>query len=267
MRTARIFGFGVWVALAVAVAVGPSTSAQAQDAPKNQEQADEEARVHFRLGVAYHDSGRFAKAAAEFEQAYELSKRPKLLYNLFLAHRDGGNIAAAADALEKYLTLEKEVPERDKLTARLEALKRILANNPPQAQPAPEEEEQPEEEVAEAEPEAPPEPAMERNPWHKYTPWVTMGVGAAMVGVGAGMGAVALGDYNDCKTPGSCSSGEISSGQTKARVADAMLFGGAAIAVTGLVLYFVLPKEREVRTLGGVACGPGSCGVSVSHRF
>ena len=265
LRTAQILRLGLWMACAL-LAVPLGRSLAQDDASETQARADEEARVHFRLGVAYHDSGRFSEAANEFAQAYELSKRPKLLYNLFLAHRDGGNIAAAADALERYLTLEKEVPERDKLTARLEALKRILQENPGATQTPVE----PTPEAAEPEPEAQPEasrpPSMESNPWHKYAPWVTMGTGVALVGVGAGMGAVALSDYNACKTDG-CSADELSSGQTKTRVADVMLFGGAAIAATGLVLYFVLPREREVRTTAGVACGSSGCGASLAHRF
>lgn len=258
--------------MACALSVLPGRQVSAQDAAAEaQARADEEARVHFRLGVAYHDSGRFAEAAGEFAQAYELSKRPKLLYNLFLAYRDGGNIAAAADALERYLSLEQDVPERDKLTARLEALQRILAENPSaRAEPAPAAQEQEPKAAPEpldaAQPASPVAAGTERNPWHKYAPWVTMGTGVALAGVGAGLGAVALSDYKTCESDG-CTADALSSGQTKARAADAMLFGGVAVAATGVVLYFVLPRERQVKTVAGFACAPGACAASVRHRF
>ena len=54
---------------------------------------DDEGRVHFRLGTAYYESGRFRQAAAEYQQAYDLSRRPALLYNIFLAWRDAGDVA------------------------------------------------------------------------------------------------------------------------------------------------------------------------------
>src|SRR4051794_6738550 len=76
--------------------VAPTTPATAPAATPASAPSDDEARVHFRLGTAYYDSGRFAQAAEEFKQAHELSQRPQLLYNLFLAYRDAGDLVHAA---------------------------------------------------------------------------------------------------------------------------------------------------------------------------
>ena len=66
----------------------PNVQAQQQ---AEQEQAmgamDMEARQHFMIGKTLYDAGRFQQAAEEFDSAYQLSKRPQLLYNVYVAHR------------------------------------------------------------------------------------------------------------------------------------------------------------------------------------
>ena len=88
-------------------------------------QEDDEARVHFRLGRAYYDSGRFEEAAREFQQAYDLSQRATLLYNVFIAWRDAGQLGPAIEALELYLARVPDAPERDNLEARLASMRRL----------------------------------------------------------------------------------------------------------------------------------------------
>ena len=63
---------------------------------------DEAARRHFRLGQAYYQNGQFPEAAAEFEQAYQLSGRPQLLYNIYLAHRDALHTRHVAWLFDEY---------------------------------------------------------------------------------------------------------------------------------------------------------------------
>src|SRR4051794_20172946 len=71
----------------------PNVQAQQQ---AEQEQAmgamDMEARQHFMIGKTLYDAGRFQQAAEEFDSAYQLSKRPQLLYNVYVAHREAGNL-------------------------------------------------------------------------------------------------------------------------------------------------------------------------------
>ena len=115
-RVMRIVLSVVLVVLGLVAFVGPAAA---------QEGSDEEARMHFRLGRAYYDSGRFEEAANEFQQAYELSQRPQLLYNVFIAHRDAGELGEAIEALETYLELVPDAVGRESLEARLQSMRRL----------------------------------------------------------------------------------------------------------------------------------------------
>lgn len=94
-------------------------------APSDQEQErnlDTEARERFELGRTFYEAGRFQQAAEEFAEAYKLSGRPQLLYNLYVANRDAGNWQVATDSLRGYLDKVPDAPDRITLNARLEAL-------------------------------------------------------------------------------------------------------------------------------------------------
>src|SRR4051794_4468626 len=91
-----LMGVRACLAAVVIGALGASSIALAQ--PSN---ADEQARTHFRLGNVHYEAGEFVEAAAEFQAAYELSHRPQLLYNIFVAHRDAGNLPQAISALRE----------------------------------------------------------------------------------------------------------------------------------------------------------------------
>ena len=116
---------GALAALLVAatLAVGAPAEAQSEEPPP------EEARVHFQLGRVNYDAGRFEDAAREFWRAWELSERPLLLYNVFLARRDMGDLEGAAEALSMYLERsgeELEGNQRLRLTRTLETLEARL---------------------------------------------------------------------------------------------------------------------------------------------
>jgi hypothetical protein len=105
--------------LAMCLAQLPLAVAEAQGAN------DEEARVHFRLGTAYYESGRFPEAAREYQQAYDLSRRPALLYNIFLAWRDASELAPAIEALRSFLELGSPSAEDGvRLRSQLEGMER-----------------------------------------------------------------------------------------------------------------------------------------------
>ncbi|MCC7536955.1 MAG: tetratricopeptide repeat protein, partial [Deltaproteobacteria bacterium] len=109
----------------VALACGISADAHAQQQGTS---TDEEARARFEAGRAHYDAGRFREALTEFRAAYELSPRPLLLYNIYLASLDLGEIHDAADALRRYLATDEVDPnERTQLQARLRALDERIA--------------------------------------------------------------------------------------------------------------------------------------------
>lgn len=135
MRLRYAFGL-LGLVLVLANAPAPA-AAQGASAASTEEQA----RAHFRLGRAHYDNGNFAQAGIEFEEAYRISQRSALLYNIYLAYRDANDTRKAADALRKYLQLEKEIENRGQLESKLAALDRAIASEPPPpaatAKPAP----------------------------------------------------------------------------------------------------------------------------------
>src|SRR6185503_9710457 len=88
---------------------------------------EEDARLRFELGVRSYNRGQFAEAAEEFEAAYRLSERAPLLYNAYLAYRDGRDDAHAIDALRRYLATGGDIPNRARLEETLRGLEADVA--------------------------------------------------------------------------------------------------------------------------------------------
>ena len=76
---------------------------------------------HFTSGRAYFDSGDYQRALQEFEQAYALSRREDMHYNLFLCKERIGNVSEAIRELEAFLATNP--PTRSTLEPRLTALR------------------------------------------------------------------------------------------------------------------------------------------------
>ena len=112
------------LAAAHARADEPPKLAQMRDA----DMSDERARAHFKAGTSLYESGRFPEAAEEWEQAFQLSQRAALLYNIYVAHRDASNLPKAIDALTRYLaTNDADASQRLNLEARLRAMQTAQA--------------------------------------------------------------------------------------------------------------------------------------------
>jgi tetratricopeptide (TPR) repeat protein len=240
--------------------------------------------------------GRFDEAAAEFDRAYELSGRPQLLYNAFLAHRDAGHVPEAVDRLRQYLEQSPDAGDRETLERRLAAMEETLAEQRRIANMSAEERAELEAENARAEREAEEHrlaaerlrtdrdrEAQRRNP----TPLIIMGAGAGVLVGGVIMGVVAkttsLAELDD-NCPGDvCVSGfDLDSTRSEARrrtiTTDVLLSVGGATAVTGLVLYLVQRRRyaaedddaaaasaRRTDVTGG--CGLTGCNMNVQVTF
>lgn len=118
--------------LALGIAISSGTAEAQTDAD------DARARGHFEAGASYYEQSRYEEAAREFEEAYSLSPRPALLWNVANAHERLGDLEAAIAALERYLG--HDVPDRQLAESRLEALRQRHA----QATAPPAEESEPE---------------------------------------------------------------------------------------------------------------------------
>jgi tetratricopeptide (TPR) repeat protein len=96
---------------------------------------DAEARANFEAGRIAFSAARFADALPYFERAYELSRRPELLYNVGMCHDRLGHDAEALEALEAYLAELPEAENRTEVeqriaTARARVTRAALASAP-----------------------------------------------------------------------------------------------------------------------------------------
>jgi tetratricopeptide (TPR) repeat protein len=246
-----------------APAQADTEAAQQAEQDKAMQLMDDEARQHFQIGKTLYDAGRFKDAAREFDEAYRKSGRPQLLYNLYVAHRDDGNWVLAVESLGAYLDKVPDAPDRINLRARLESMQAAAKA-------------QAEREQASAEGEAGPPPKesgtrveVSRSLW----PYVIMGVGGAMLAGGAVTGILTASqtdELDEVCSDGRCPGSEqdnIDSAKTLAITTDVLLFGGAAVLGTGLVLFLTgaLDEEREVPMAMG--CDGRACAATWTRRF
>jgi iron complex outermembrane receptor protein len=93
----------VWAGWAVVLAAAVATSAAPALADDRAADARSEARAHYEKATAAYALGRFAEAAAEFEQAFTLKPDPALLYNAAQAYRLAGSTERALQLYRSYL--------------------------------------------------------------------------------------------------------------------------------------------------------------------
>lgn len=286
--TSRVVAFGVLVCLSgqalatrvVQAQIRPTGSAASPDAQTQAREAFERGRIHY-------DNGEFAKASGAFEEAYKLSGREGLLYNLYLAYRDANEQGKAAEALRGYLAKVEVIENRAQLEARLKALDEGIAQRKAAEAAKAEQERERERERAEQEraaqqaaaasqPLAPPVAAPPKDKWWLVPVAVMSGGGALMLG-GVVTGVMAnsrSSELEDKCVDGQCPpdlKSTADSGKTLALVTDVLLFGGLATAVAGGVLLFLKkPKEQAPAKAGpsaNVSCSRSGCAGTVSLQF
>ena len=125
VRVIRIWAFAFVLSSSLA-------SAQAEDPPLEpaanyDANLDEAARLTFQRAREAFDAGRYEDALARFQQAYELSPRPTLLYNIAATldrlRRDEETVVA----LRAYLDAVPAAPDRTEVEARIGVLEASLA--------------------------------------------------------------------------------------------------------------------------------------------
>jgi tetratricopeptide (TPR) repeat protein len=163
--------------LALFAATPAAASAQSQ-APVDASR-DEEARMLFHAGVEAFSAGRYPDALSRFEAAYELSPRPDLLYNLGSAADRMRRDEVALDYFERYLAARPESARRTEVLARIEALRRAIAERASRA-----------EAIVVAPPLAPAAAAATQDHGENVleTWWLWTIVGVVVVGAGVGIG-------------------------------------------------------------------------------
>ncbi|HEX9100985.1 MAG TPA: tetratricopeptide repeat protein [Polyangia bacterium] len=238
---------------------------------------DERAKAHFLAGQSYYDQASYADALREFNEAYRISKRPALLYNVARCHEALEEYADAVKLLQRYLDEDPQTTDRAAVEARIAALKEREAARD-QAQAAAPAEAQKPPSTAQPPPATASAPVAPAPRKRLYT-WIVGGVGVAALAAALGTGVASQLDYNDLSskcTGNACdpamvanAQSKINSGKKLALATDVLWPIGAAAVVAGVVLFFVegrhASKERARLILPLV--GPSLGGLAVAHDF
>jgi tetratricopeptide (TPR) repeat protein len=84
------------------------------------------ARAHYKAGAAYYQRGKYVDAIREFEQSYELSRKPEILYNLAQCHDKLGQREKVVGYLKRYLKEKPKAEDREGVEAWLVNLEKAL---------------------------------------------------------------------------------------------------------------------------------------------
>jgi len=258
---------GFIASMAILLVVGAPRQVRAQA------ELEEEARIHFMAGRAHYEKGAFLEAATEFEAAYRVSGYPKLLYNVYLAYRDGDAKEQAARALREYLEKESVIENRQQLEARLKVLESHQgdgpAATPPPAEPSPA--------PAPVAATATAAPADEGG--SLVLPIVLMGVGGALalasipmfvISGSAGSDVEKLCPDTVCSTDEDLKDVQDLSAKenTFQALSYTFLFSGIAVAGTGLVLLLLNPGgSSEEAPPVALGCSANGCYGSMHLQF
>ena len=287
-------GARVWIVVGSLAAFGAAWETPAHAQVKGEKAAaDQRARELFQKGDTAYAEGRYEEALAAFQEAYDLSGRPQLLFNVSNALERLGRYEEAVDALEKYLASGK-ARDRDVVQKRLANLKkRVEEQRKEQEQKAKEEQEREERQAEErrkreaaaasspreTSPDRPAPPREEAST--PVLPIVLLGTGAAALAAGGVFGFLTLGARSDAKDAcrdaptGLLCEAEARSAldreKTFGLVADISLVSGIVLGGAGLYLLLSSGKAPDraavpsapVRVVGR----PGGGGIEVVGSF
>lgn len=167
------------------VLLGLLCLALGQSSPEAPE-GDSRARELYENGVILYNEGRYEDAVVAWDEAYRLSGRPLLLFNMANAEERLGRYQEALDHLNRYRAFASE-DERETLDRRITNLERRLAETTPATLPA----------VPPPTTTAP--PPEEDNGRFPVVPVVLFGVGGLGLGTGTIAGVTALGARSDAR--------------------------------------------------------------------
>jgi tetratricopeptide (TPR) repeat protein len=97
-----------------------------------------DAREHFDRGMTYYNLADFDPAIDEFKQAYELTKSPRLLFNIAQAHRLKKRYEQALYFYSAYLRLQPDALNRADVEGRIAEMSQLAKERPSPPEPPPE---------------------------------------------------------------------------------------------------------------------------------
>jgi tetratricopeptide (TPR) repeat protein len=203
----------------LAAVMALSSAALAQTSSNDQEAA----KAHFLAGSAYYDQADYTGAVREFNEAYRLSQRPDLLYNIALAYERLERWDDAIGALRHYLRDKPDAPDRETIAGRIETLEKRR-------------------DAVQPSPVAVPLVTTAPRPRHVAS-FVVGGIGLGALAASIGTGATALSFKSDldaaCRNQRCPPSAQdkIDTGGRLAIATDVLIAVGAVAVVVGIVLY------------------------------
>jgi tetratricopeptide (TPR) repeat protein len=246
-------GIGRGIAIAAVVcAVAASARAMTEE--------EERAKAHFLAGQSYYDQASYADALREFSEAYRISKRPALLYNIARCHEALDQYTDAVQMLERFLQEDPKTADRPAIETRIanlkgrQPVKRVHPEvEPSHVNPPP---------LTQTLTQTPtPTQTQTQTTAHRKRLWtfVVGGVGAGLLAAALGTGVASQLDYNSLGN--SCGSNrcnpsqqaDIDRGKSLAIATDVLWPVGAAAVGVGVVLFFVEGRRERER------------GVAVAH--
>lgn len=210
---------------------------------------DDAARVLFEVGTREFEAGNFAEALPRYENAYDLSQRALLLYNIAVCHDRLDHKEEAATYYERFVAELPDSGRADGARSRAGVLRASLAEDEVAAQQLAEERaarEQAEREQAEQAAQA--EGARREREAESQRSRSYIGPIAAFAVAGAGLvtfgvaGGIALGRYSDLKTDCEdriCDEADADAVDRVALIADIGLGVAIAGAAVGVILLVV----------------------------
>jgi tetratricopeptide (TPR) repeat protein len=259
----------------------PAPPAHAQPQPPVE---DTRARELFLEGEAHYAAGRYEQAAERYLEAYQLSQRPELLFNVGNAYERLGDYEKAAEYLRQYADNPRArdvVSVRERIR-RLEAAAAEEKRRQQQQQQQQQEAARREAEVTVSPPAPIPAPAQPRaeSGGGNGAMWWLIGSGVAAAGA-VGMGLLASNAGNDAAEDCAETSGgrlvcrdaaSDALAQETAFAIGADVFAVAAVVTAGVGIYLLLQDDGEetrpaAATRLAPTLAPDGIGVSLSGRF
>jgi tetratricopeptide (TPR) repeat protein len=263
------------LAVTAAPAAAQTPPAPADEPPESEN--DRRARELYEKGNTHYDLAEYDLAIAAFKEAYTLSNRPALLYNIAQAYRQKGDCENALKFYQNYLRLDPQSSKRKKVEERIVEMDTCVKDPARQPKELPKEAIETPKEVVDPPP--PPiiaEPGPRRGKAKKLAGLVGGGVGVALMITGGYFHTVADGKEAEieaaCETSCDFADPEIASidadGKRAQRNAIVLYSVGGAAAIGGAVLYFWGRSEASsADTRVSFTPLPGGSFVAVSGRF
>jgi hypothetical protein len=205
------------------------------------------AKQHYEAGERFYTHSDYGDALIEFEDAYKLSKKPALLFDIGRCQEALGHLSEAVDAFEHYLVEEPFQQDRPNIEEHIANLRVRMEPSAPNKPTAVVEPPLAPQVVKWSPPNAPP-------PRRRIWTWAVGGVGAGLLvaGMGTGIGGYVVDQNLHAQCPGGiCNLQIVPDARSQADMSrslglasEVLLPLGAVTVGVSVVLFFVEPRRH-----------------------